>query len=131
MNREALLAEILRRRKLGIALVLTGLSFIFLFAGGLLLSAKLNGPSPSCRTSPLIDGKSQVEMLTCMAQSARTQEKGLLLVPVAIGGGALVTAGAVVLLYPATLRVPQRARDATWETFSPRAELDLGPALLR
>jgi hypothetical protein len=131
MKREAFLEEMLKRRKLGITLVLTGLAFILFFTGYLLLWTRVNGPAPSCRTSPLVKEKSAVEIMSCMADSAQSQERGLLLVPAAIAGGALVAAGAGVLLYPRTLGAPQRARDATWDSFAPRGELDLGPALLR
>jgi hypothetical protein len=129
MNREAILEAMLKKRKLGITLVLTGLAFILCFSGYLLLWQRVNGPAASCRTSPLVEEKSSIEIISCMADSAQSYERGLLLVPVAIAGGALVAAGAGVLLYPARLNAPQRARDATWEAFTPRGELDLGPAL--
>jgi Na+-transporting methylmalonyl-CoA/oxaloacetate decarboxylase gamma subunit len=131
MKREGLLEELLKRRKLGIMLVVTGLAFIFLFCSYLILYVQVNGPAPSCRTSPLVVEKSQIEIMSCVADSAQSQERGLLLVPVAIAGGALVAGGAGVLLYPFSLSAPQRARDATWDAFAPRAEFDLGPALLK
>jgi Na+-transporting methylmalonyl-CoA/oxaloacetate decarboxylase gamma subunit len=131
MKREAVLGEILKRRRLGVMLVLTGLAFILLFAAYLALSMQLNGPASSCRTSPLIEEKSRVDIMSCMADGAQAQERGLLMVPVAIAGGALTAAGAGVLMYPFTMTSPQRAKDATWEAFAPRAELDLGPALTR
>jgi Na+-transporting methylmalonyl-CoA/oxaloacetate decarboxylase gamma subunit len=131
MKREGLLEELLKRRKLGIMLVLTGLAFILLFCSYLILYVHVNGPALSCRTSPLVEEKSAIEIMSCMADSAQSQERGLLLVPVAIAGGALVAGGAGVLLYPLGLAAPQRARDATWDAFAPRGELDLGPALLK
>jgi hypothetical protein len=131
MKNEALLREILRKRRLGITLVLTGLAFILLFCGYLFTYVQMNGPSASCRTSPLVDEKSPVEIVSCLADSAQSQERALLLVPFAIAGGALVAGGAGVLFYPFSTMVPQRARDADWEAFAPRGELDLGPVLLR
>ena len=131
MNAEAVLAEMLKKRRLGVMLVLTGLAFIVLFAAYLVLYVDVNGPAASCRTSPLIAETSPLEMRSCVADSAQAQDRGLLLVPVAIAGGALTAAGAGVLLYPMTLKVPERARDATWEAFAPRSELELGPAITR
>jgi hypothetical protein len=131
MNREAILEEMLKKRRLGITLVLTGLAFILGFSGYLLLWQRINGPAPSCQTSPLVEEKSSIEIVSCLADSAQSQERALLLVPVAIAGGALVAGGAGVLLYPARLNSPQRARDATWDSFAPRGELELGPVLLR
>jgi hypothetical protein len=131
MRTEALLEEMLKKRRLGIMLVLTGLCFIAVFAGYLFLSANAYGPSASCRTSPLVDEKSQIEIMSCLADSAQAQERGMLLVPVAIAGGALVAAGAGVLAYPARVIAPERAVDASWEAFAPTGELDLGPATIR
>jgi hypothetical protein len=131
MKREAVLEEILKRRRLGIVLVLTGFAFILLFAGYLFLTVELNGAPASCGTSSLIEPQNRLETMSCVAENAQAQDRGLLLVPVAIAGGALAAAGAGVLISPFTVTVPQRARDATWESFAPRSELDLGPALTR
>lgn len=126
-----LLAAFIGRRRLGISLLLTGIILILLFAAVLYFSMQTAESAGSCRHGVAMESTSNLEILRCASRHAQARDRGILVVPVAIAGGGLVAAGAAALIAPVLMRRPQRASEADWESFAPRAELDLGPALNR